>query len=84
MNAIYSPSNIDVLLHFHTTPGPHERQRAPAVAEAIRDFLNVGALEKTEEGYKITPLGKAWVAALCNVPPPKSVFVDEAGRIIQP
>jgi hypothetical protein len=85
MKTIYSPNNIDVLLHCHTCPRPHERFNAPAVQDAIRDLLNAGAIEPDgDERFSTTPLGRAWVQALCSVPPPRTAFIDEQGRVIEP
>lgn len=52
-------------------------------------LLNYRAIKLTSAGdvygkklYETTPLGKAWVEAICNVLPPRTVFVDELNRII--
>jgi len=85
MDRIYSPNNIEVLLHCHTRPQPHPRLDAGAVRDAIGEFLRLGAIEPDEEAncWRTTPLGKAWVQALCNVPPPRTAFVDEHGNLIE-
>lgn len=82
MKNIYSPNNIEVLLHFHTCPHPHPRIDAPAVKEAIMQFLEIGAIVVFDDTYITTRLGHAWVDALCNTPPPRLVFIDEAGRVL--
>ena len=87
---IQTPNNIDVLLHYHVSPTVHERFCAPAVKDAVSNFVNVGALEldvdeegKGQEGrYRTTPLGRAWVKALCSTKMPKPVFADEHGNIL--
>jgi len=84
METIYSPSNIEVLLHCHTCPRPHPRLEAGAVKDAIMMFLHLGAIEPdTKNNYKTTPMGKAWVQALCNVRPPRPAFVDESGNVLE-
>lgn len=87
MTNIGTPNNIDVLLHCHTSPMPHERLEAGAVQSAIAELLSMGAIkpwpEFGENAYTTTEMGAAWVKALCNVRPPRSVFVDEAGRILE-
>lgn len=86
MTSIGTPNNIDVLLHCHTTSYRHERYDAGAVQEALALLFRMGAIKTVPDGdsgiYTTTALGKAWVQALCNVPPPKSVFVDEQGRVL--
>lgn len=85
METIYSPNNIEVLLHCHTCPSPHPRLEAGAVKDAITGFLHVGAIEPDPENdcYRTTPMGKAWVQALCNVRPPRAAFVDEHGNVLK-
>lgn len=88
MNTIFSPYNISVLIHFNCFPLPLPTSDSLLSKEAIEEFLNIGAIEPDPEAglgrYRTTPLGKAWVRALCNTPPPVSVFVDEHGRILKP
>lgn len=80
---IFSPNNIEVLLHFHTSSTPHPRREAGAVADAITQFLHWGAIENVERDiFRTTPLGKAWVQALCNVPIPRRAFVDETNVVL--
>lgn len=85
MEKIYSPNNIEVLLHCHTRPGPHPRLDAGAVQSALAKFKQLGAIESdgTKDGYRTTPMGKAWVQALCNVPPPQAAFVDQHGNVLE-
>ena len=86
MKTIYSPNNIDVLLHFAISTEPHPRRHAPSVNEAINELLFAGALVPATgepERFAATPLGLAWVQALCNVPPPRAAFIDEMGRVIK-
>ena len=85
MKTIYSPNNINVLLHYHCSCEPHPRLEASAVSEALQEFLRIGALVKddsTGSGYRTTPMGQAWVQALCNVAPPQQAFVDEHGTVL--
>lgn len=84
MKTIGTPNNIDVLLHCYSCRGPHERIDAPAVQGAISELLDAGAIENVGDRiYTATALGKAWALALCNVPPPRNVFVDEQGRVLE-
>lgn len=87
MKTIYSPNNIDVLLHCYSQKGPHPRLEALAVQDSIMEFISMGVVEvlkREKEGtiYKTTPLGDAWVQALCNVPPPRMAFIDQNGAVL--
>lgn len=83
--AIHCPSNIEVLLHCHCYPVPHPRLEGPAVRDAIKMFRDLGAIEERpplKDVYATTLLGRAWVEALCMVPPPRLVYLDEQGRTV--
>lgn len=85
LRAIGTPSNIEVLLHCHTTPLPHPRREAPAVADALALLRNLGAIEPSDIHHEVettTALGRAWVEALCRVPLPRMAFVDERGEVL--
>lgn len=77
---IGTPSNIEVLLHFHTNPEPHPRLDAPAVRDAVLMLLDEEAIYSFKDGYRTTAKGRAWVQALCNVPPPRVAYIDESGK----
>ena len=85
MTEIFSPSNIEILLHCHVRVEPHPRLEAPAVRDAILAFLKIGAIApdpECQDLYHTTPLGKAWVEALCRVPPPWIAFIDQQGKLL--
>lgn len=70
-----SPNDIDVLLHYHRSPEPHDRLDAPAVQEAIRVFvaaglLKLGSSSGPTDTYEITEGGMMLVEQLCAVPWP--------------
>ena len=82
---IHSPNNIEVLLHYHTTPTVHPRIDTPAVADATAMLLHAGCIEREQEHdgqYRTTPKGQAWVKALCNVEIPREAYVDKHGNIL--
>lgn len=87
MNTIIeTPYRIKLLLHYHCTPEPYPQRDAPIFQSEMDSLVKEGALEHIEEswsGYRTTPLGAAWVRALCNVPPPQMVFVDQLGNILE-
>lgn len=80
---IHSPNNIEVLLHYHTTPEPHPRIDAPAVKEATEMLLRVECIKPSMPGrFNTTPKGKAWVEALCNVELPQEAYVDSNQNVL--
>lgn len=90
-DTIYCPARIEFLLHCHTRPDGFEHQDASVHAELIPEWLAAGVIERhepfevtpfTRPHYRTTPLGKAWVRALCNVPMLRAAFLDEAGRVL--
>lgn len=85
MTKIFSPNNVDVLLHYYTSPNPHPRLEAEAVLEVIEMFVDLGCLAINGEDFdtlRITPKGKAWVRALCDVECPRVAFVDNNGNVL--
>ena len=85
---IRTPNNVDVLMHYYVTAGghiEHPRCQAPAVEETHQMLYQEGALDQEGQGVPfITPLGRAWVKAILNVPAPQQRFVDEQGRALDP
>lgn len=83
-----SPSDIEVLIHFHVCPDPHPRTDAPAVIEAVDTFLSAGLIEKrpgagNEECYMTTSRGRAHIGQLCNTIWPQQAWIDQTGKIIE-
>lgn len=88
---IHSPANIRFLLDCHLSPEGHEPNGSPHSTDLVKQWLADGVIERYEPfdatpctlpHYRATPLGRAWVQALCNVPLPKAAFVDDQGRIL--
>ncbi len=78
-----TPNDIDVLIHYHTSPGLHPRHDAPAVFEACCMFVKDGIFEQRDgEGYSTTPRGCALMEVLCATPYPVEVWVDGSGKVI--
>ena len=82
---LYSPSNIEVLLHCHYSPEIHPRHDAPAVMDGINMLLEnelITYSPSTKGAFVTTEKGKFHVNALCNLPFPVSNWVtpDHAGE----
>ena len=73
---MFTPSHLDVLLHYHVSPTPHPRAHAPAVKEHTEDLHRLGLLEPAKFSYGgkwTTSLkGNAYVASLCAAPLPEA------------
>lgn len=70
-----TPSDIEVLLHYHCSPTPHPRASTPAVKAATNAFRSMGLIHlqpdfKSNHRYETTEGGKILVEALCAVPFP--------------
>lgn len=77
-----SPLAIKMLIHFHLASEPYELN-LPIHQDIIATFLRMGAIEPSaiyDDVYHTTDRGTAWVKAICQVPVPKQVFIDEQGR----
>jgi hypothetical protein len=69
-------NDIEVMLHYYCSPSPHPRIDAPAVQDAISQFLAAGLLEYVKKDiYEATEGGKMYVEALRKVPIPKRQWV---------
>lgn len=77
MSKCLTPNDIDVLMHSYCGCGPHERIDAGAVSESTANFLMYGIIVGTgkKDEYRTTPLGDAYVRAICSTPPPQCKFV---------
>lgn len=89
-----SPSNIEVMLHFHCSPEPHPRAEALAVAEAIVRFMNEGLLQhrtgrltgESSAGFRLEPTarGRAWVQMICSTPMPVMAWKNPVtGEVVE-
>ena len=81
-----TPNHLDVLIHYNSSPSRHEREDAPAVRDAIRQFVEDGILEParaSKSGFEVTEKGHAWLCAILAVPYPTQAWLDAAGNIIQ-
>lgn len=77
-----SPVQIELLLKCYYLADPVFPVQSDAHTSAIRDLLDGGLIKSTGKsfGYMATDRGRAYVAALCNVPLPvkTEVWVVEA------
>ena len=78
-----TPNELDVLIHYYVSPKPHDRFDAPAVKDAINDFIDSGVIEpQGHEHFRLTEKGQAWLKAILDTPIPKQQWVDYTGKII--
>jgi hypothetical protein len=85
-----TPNDINILLHFYTTPEPLPRADAPAVKEAVLSFVQreilVWEVESANEGtgrYRVTQKGEKLVRMLCDTPDPVQEWLDPRGMATQ-
>lgn len=71
-----TPLEINLLLHVYARAGEIENRDAPAVREALTEFLRSDLIELREvhepghHPFKILPRGQAMVDHLCETPLP--------------
>lgn len=89
MTSISTPLHIEILMHYYVAQTAFPRHHAPAVQLAISDLLDEKAIQWNAESddktaYRATEKGRAWVAALCAVPPPFPCWKDAAtGKLLE-
>lgn len=81
-----TPNDIEILIHCCCIAAPHPRCDAPAVRETLEQFVADGIAIADQSGqfYGATEKGRAWLAAICNVPYPEQRWIDEHGRVLKP
>lgn len=91
MRNLFTPNDIDVLMHYHYSPFEHPRRLSRAVTETVGRYLREGIIERRSELeltgsnpalYKLTPRGKAWLSQILNVPFPQPAWLDANGEVI--
>jgi hypothetical protein len=82
---IWTPFQINIILHYHCSVGPFSGWRAPIFPETVDELVAEGLLvAKPDDGLKpvelfcfdTTPRGKALVGMWCATPLPEHKFVD--------
>ena len=77
-----TPSDIEILIHYHVCPNPHPRAHASAVQDSVRMFVINGILELRGDSYITNERGNALVRILCNTEFPQQVWVDKDGNVV--
>ena len=77
MKTKWTPNDVEVMLHCHTSPEEHPRIDAQAVYNAIDDFLLRDMIQRDTMAhakiYTPTPKGRAWLKAILSTPEPTAV-----------
>lgn len=79
-----TPNDLDVLIHYYTTPGHHPRLWAPGVWDAVNKFIRDGVLVNPSGeavqldacGLVVSEMGVAWLKLMLNTPYPIQKWVD--------
>lgn len=83
---MFSPCELEVLIHYCVSNRKHDRQDAPAVANACNRLCLLELLEpwRDEDAgpYRGTERGKVYLDMLCQLPPPKRAWLNQQGEII--
>lgn len=85
-----SPYEIEIVLHHYASLAKFDRASAPLYMETVHGLVDQGLLttdsrKESLSGVTATERGKAYVALLCSVEPPKQVWIDpRTGKVIDP
>lgn len=79
---LFSPLEIEVLLHYYYSPDPHPKHNTEVVSNIIHKFRNDGIFT-VQVQPQLTDKGKAWLTIILNTPYPKQAFVDQQGNVIK-
>lgn len=82
---LWTPNDIEVLIHCHVFAAPHPRADAPAVQDAVKKLFAYGLIlqDKNDRAkWSTTPRGEALMESLCRVslPEKKTVWADADGN----
>ena len=75
-----TPLKLQILLHIYTR-GSLPELWSTVPADALRELLEVRAVEPTPNGYCTTALGKAWVEEILATPLPRLQYVGASGNV---
>ena len=78
-----TPSDIEVLIHYHVCPEPHPRIEFQAIKESVAFFIKIGLLAYTDGYYTTTAKGAAHIRQICNLELPTQAWVGANGKIIE-
>jgi hypothetical protein len=83
-NITFTPNDLDVLLHYYSSPTLHPRAHAPAVREATESWIRLGMLRLMDDSdsYEATDRGRVHVYQLCHLSLPTICWIDAKGELI--
>ena len=74
---MWTPYEIDVILHHHVTSDPHPVNHTLHYAGTIKKFLDIGLFERDENGVvRTTEMAHALIDMWLATPLPISKWVD--------
>lgn len=79
---IWSPHDINLILHLYTTSEPWPYGESMAYLATMKRFVEYGLVDRADFP-KVTPRGEAFIDLLCSTPVPIRLFGDpRTGNII--
>jgi hypothetical protein len=82
-NSRLTCNNVDVLIHYYTSPEEHPRKQSPAVQATIAMYLRDGIFESRSEkqthvqsSYQLTAKGLAFLDLILSTPYPILMWSD--------
>ena len=79
-----TPNDIEILIHYCTSPSVHERLDAPAVKDSIASMVDCGLLEPIDNNgmYIGTERGWAHLEQICQLNLPRRAWLGDNGKVI--
>jgi len=79
---MFTPNDIEVLIHCHVCPNPYPRASAPAVKSTIEKFKALDLIKPTDNYYTTTLKGHSLLLAMQKTPMPLLAWVDKENKIL--
>ena len=74
---MWSPYQIDVILHHHVTSEPHPVNHTHLYDETVKSFIEMGLFERDEKGtLRTTPMAHALIDMWRETPLPVNRWID--------
>ena len=81
---VWTPYEMEIILHHHVSIAPFPRAAAPAYPEALVRLHGAGILDRADRMAYTTPVGAALVELWLATPAPRLAPIDiRTGKIIE-
>lgn len=81
-----TPYELTLLIHYHTTPAKFEYDETELFNQVNNQFVDdkiIVYCEGRSNNWKLTELGRAWLASILATKIPTAVYLDEHGNRLE-